>query len=268
MANEFETLLKTDTEPNIEIESETAAKLLNISKRKVKRICVNLCLESAKYDPVKSMNSIEDFLKSKSKLERILYSELSSYIFGLTVEQRGIFATNVEKLLLYSMSDSNQFDGDCNKIVIKIYDHFHLALHQIENVQNILTESVAEAKDSVKKEVKGVQKEYITILGIFSSVILAFVGGITFSSSVLQNIDAISIYRLLMVIDLLAIVLINSIYVLVKFIMHINDKGEPLFKIGKTNIIMGIIAGLIIIALAIDARALFDFLNSFLPWIK
>ena len=36
MANEFETLLKTDTEPNIEIESETAAKLLNISKRKVK----------------------------------------------------------------------------------------------------------------------------------------------------------------------------------------------------------------------------------------
>ena len=26
MANEFETLLKTDTEPNIEIESETAAK--------------------------------------------------------------------------------------------------------------------------------------------------------------------------------------------------------------------------------------------------
>jgi hypothetical protein len=50
--------------------------------------------------------------------------------------------------------------------------------------------------------------------------------------------------------------------------MHINDKGEPLFKIGKTNIIMGIIAGLIIIAWAIDARALFDFLNAFLPWIK
>ena len=115
---------------------------------------------------------------------------------------------------------------------------------------------------------RGVQKEYITILGIFSSVVLAFVGGITFSSSVLQNIDAVSIYRLLMIIDLLAMVLINSIYILIKFIMHINNKGEPLFGIKKVNIAMGIIAFVIIIAWFVDVKSLSEFIGGFLPWIK
>lgn len=268
MANEIEELFKTDAEPNIEIENDKAAKLLNNSKRKIRRICENLCLDFDKYDPAKSMNSIFEFLNSKSKLERILYSELSNFIFGLTIEQRGTFALNVERLLLYSMSESNQYDNDCNKVVVKIYDHFHLALHQIENVQNILADSVEDAKESVKQEVRGVQKEYITILGIFSSVVLAFVGGITFSSSVLQNIDAVSIYRLLMVIDLLAMVLINSIYILIKFIMHINNKGEPIFGIKKANITMGIIAFIIIVAWFVDVKSLSEFIGTFLPWIK
>ena len=39
------------------------------------------------------------------------------------------------------------------------------------------------------------QREYIAILGIFAAVVLAFTGGIAFSTSVLNNVAKASIYR-------------------------------------------------------------------------
>lgn len=264
--NKFDELLKTEDGPLGVLESDATSKILLSSKRKIKHICKNLCLDADKYAPEKSMRSIDEFLKSKGKLERILYSEISNYIFGLTEGERGTFASNVEELLLYAMNDGNKYDADSVKIVIKIYDHFHLALHQIENVQSILANSVADTKEAIQDDVKGMQKEYITILGIFASVILAFVGGITFSSSVLQNIDAVSIYRLLIVVDLIAMALINAIYVLVHFIMQINNKGESLFKIKHLNIAMLLFAALVIVSWFLDVGALADYIGDFLPW--
>lgn len=66
------------------------------------------------------------------------------------------------------------------------------------------------------------QKEYITILGIFSSIVITFVAGISFSTSVLSNIDKVSIYRLSFVMVLLAIFLFNFLYLLLDFINKIN----------------------------------------------
>lgn len=151
------------------------------------------------------------------------------------MEQRGIFATNVEKLLLYSLDEKNHVGADTKKIIVKIYDHFQLAISQIENANNIFAASIEDAKVKLQQQVKGVEREYISILGIFASIVLAFVGGITFSTSVLQSISAASIYRLLLTIDFLAFVLINTIYILVKFIFTINDKDVKLFKIEKLN---------------------------------
>ena len=65
--------------------------------------------------------------------------------------ERGIFATNLEKLLLYSPDDNNGVSEDCKKMIVKIYDHFQLALHQIENVNNIFADSIEEAKENLQK---------------------------------------------------------------------------------------------------------------------
>lgn len=150
---------------------------------------------------------IDAYAPYQNKLDRILYSEISNYVFSLEMAQRGVFATNLEKLLLYSLNDKNNVAEDSKKLIIKIYDHFQLALHQIENVNNI-----------------------------FAAIVLAFVGGITFSTSVLQNIAAVSEYKLLLVVDFLAFVLINVIYILVKFIFAINEKNAKIFNIKVLNI--------------------------------
>ena len=135
-------------------------------------------------------------------------------------------------------------------------------------MNNIFANSIEEAKDNLQKQIKSVEKEYISILGIFAAIVLAFVGGITFSTSVLQNISAVSAFRLLLVVDFLAFVLINIIYILVKFIFTINEKDSKLFNIKGLNISCSLIALIVIISWLLKANQIPDFISAFLPWSK
>lgn len=236
------------------------------SKRKINGICNSLTTETNAYNVDKTIRSIITYLAESQKLERILYSEISNYVFSLDMTERGIFATNIEKLLLFSLDDANGVEGDCKKIIVKIYDHFQLALHQIENANIIFANSINEVKINFKKEIKVIEKEYISILGIFAAIVLAFVGGITFSSSVLQNISNVSIYRLILIVDLLAIVLINVMHLLVKLIFTINEKNTKEISVKWINIACLIVALITIISWLLNFTELPNFIRSYLPW--
>lgn len=274
MNNNFDSLLKTE---DVSIEtSHPSEDILKYSKQKIKRMCQALCLPAGKYDPSKTVVSIEKYLKEETNKARILYSEISSFVYGLPAEQQGNFATNIECLLTYAFEETNAVENDICKIIVKIYDHFQLAVHQKnlnsetnEVVKSHLAESIAEANEAIKKSAenaKNTEREYITILGIFASIVLAFVGGLTFSTSVLQNIDSVSIYRLLLVIDLLALVIVNAIYLLMKFICHINGKDDKMISIKWFNIVCAIISGVLIIAWLVDIISLAGFISSLMPW--
>lgn len=263
--NKLDVLLRTTDHSTMSLEQ---SKKFNTTKRKINGICKALSLETTKYQPQKTVENIENYISSTDKLDRILYSEISNYVYSLEMSKRGIFATNLEKLLLYSLDDSKDVSEDCKKMIVKIYDHVQLALHQIENANNIFANSIEDAKENLQKQIKSVEKEYISILGIFASIVLTFVGGITFSTSVLQNISATSIFRLLLVVDFLAVVLINVIYILVRFIFTINEKNAKLFPIRNLNISCAVIAVMIVLAWMFNANQIPEFLSKFLPWSK
>lgn len=236
------------------------------TKRKINSICEALSMETKKYNPQRTVENINSYINSSCKLDRILYSEISNYVFSLEMSDRGVFATNLEKLLLYSLNNKNSVGDDSKKLIIKIYDHFQLALNQIENANNIFANSIEEAKENFQKQIKGVEKEYISILGIFASIVLTFVGGIAFSTSVLQNMSETNIFRLLLITDFLAVVLINVIYILVKFIFTINERNAELFSVKIFNIGCMIIAFLIILGWTFSVDRLPVFLLNILPW--
>lgn len=266
MSDRLDVLLKTDDKSTVSLES--SKKYIN-TKRKINGICKALSKETKDYDPAKTVENIQNYLDNKDKMERILYSEISSYVFAMDMNARGIFATNVEKLMIYALNaNSEEISEDCCKMIVKIYDHFQLALNQTENVKMILGSSIEETKINLKNEIKGVEKEYISILGIFAAIVLAFVGGITFSSSVLQNIHSVSIYRLLIVIVLLAFVLVNVIWLLVKFIAEINDKGIKLFNIKLFNVVCILMAVAIVVAWALNVQDVAEYSKELLPWCK
>lgn len=81
-------------------------------------------------------------------------------------------------------------------------------LTQIQsNIENAET-----AQKKVENELASQQREYIAILGIFAAVVLAFTAGIAFSTSVLENISGVSIYRMAGITLLIGIVLTNILF--------------------------------------------------------
>lgn len=144
-------------------------------------------------------------------------------------------------------------EKDISKEIIKLYDHTNLDIARINYTNRMCGEAQSElgktkimvdslneehqkAIDDIKKteqaladEIhegqKKMQNEYITILGIFAAIVLAFTGGMSFSSSVLENLHQSSIYRILIVVCVLGFVMINLIWILIDFIRDINSKG-------------------------------------------
>ena len=266
MKDKLDILFKNDN--NLKEIAEESNAILSDAKRKINGICRSIMIEANVYDPKRTIDSIQRYIdnKNKIKIDRILYSEISSFVFGLDTQERGKFLTNIDKLLSYAYDKEKNVGEDCRRIVVKIYDHFQLVSCQIESANNIFTNSVEDTKINLRNEVKGIEKEHISILGIFASIVLAFVGGITFSTSVLQNIGSVSIYRLLLVIDLLAFVLINTIFILVRFIFEINDKDVSIFKISWVNGAVIAFAVIIVVCWIIQIDKAPGFIVEMLPW--
>ena len=99
---------------------------------------------------------------------------------------------------------------------------------QIESASVITKAGIAAAmEDEVEeshKEIKGIQKEYITILGIFAAIMLAFVGAFTFSTSVLNNLGKADTLELVVVAIVIGLVFVLLISILIDFLRDINDK--------------------------------------------
>lgn len=87
----------------------------------------------------------------------------------------------------------------------------------LTNMQSQLDAANREVKE-LKNTLDNAQREYIAILGIFAAVVLTFIGGIAFSTSVLENMHQSSIYRIVIVILLIGMVLFNVLYALFGYI--------------------------------------------------
>lgn len=195
------------------------------TKSRLNGICKSLLFPTNEYKASITVESISHFLESSNRLPRILYSHFSNYIFSLRDEQRGIFDTNVENLLQYVTN--NNVNEEIKEFAIRIYDHCQLAKAQIENIDHMLEERIATAQDQITGEAKKLEKEYISILGIFASVVLSFTAGIVFSSSVLDNIANASPYRTVCICVLIGLVLMNLLFVLFHFIgVLVHEKAE------------------------------------------
>ncbi|WP_347003404.1 hypothetical protein [Enterocloster clostridioformis] len=226
MADVMENLLKSENSAK-EVPAKPSKKL-NETKKRLNGICKSIMIDSSIYSPKKTVDSIDAYIKESSKVDRILYSEISSFIVALDESGRGTFSTNIEKLLMYVLDEANSVQEDSRKICIKIYDHFQLNLTQIESSATItqmqIAKTIGEEKASLHREVKEVEKEYITILGIFAAIMLAFVGSFTFSTSVLNNVTNTNAYKLAIISLVIGLVFIILITILIEFLKEINDK--------------------------------------------
>ncbi|GAA8573373.1 hypothetical protein oki143_06020 [Helicobacter pylori] len=134
----------------------------------------------------------------------------------------------------------------------KLYDHMNLECIRLqdfdEKMSRVKDVSIKLEKDlnknykKLSEELNKQQTQYITILGIFASIVLTFVAGLAFSTSVLSNIDKANAYRLVFVMAFIALFFGNILYLLFSFLSKISlskekeeskrekDKQENFFK--------------------------------------
>ncbi len=120
-------------------------------------------------------------------------------------------------------------------IRLQDFDEKMSRVKDVSKLEDDLNKNYKKLSEELNKQ----QTQYITILGIFASIVLTFVGGLAFSTSVLSNIDKANAYRLVFVMAFIALFFGNILYLLFSFLSKISlseekkDKQENLEKKDK-----------------------------------
>lgn len=94
------------------------------------------------------------------------------------------------------------------------------------------TSSIENQFDDVKSKLNNFNMESITVLGIFSGIVMAFFGGMSFFNGVLNNIHQVSKYRIIFITLLIGFTLFNIFFLLIYSISKIV--GKPIKAECKT----------------------------------
>lgn len=163
---------------------------------------------------------------------------------------------------------------DISDSIRKLYDHVSLDIARISysdagdrktagetaivDMQSQLNQIKTEidkakiAQNNVEAELGKQQREYIAILGIFAAIVLAFTGGIAFSTSVLKSINTVSVYRITMVSLIIGLVLINVLfglfYYVDRLVNGLQKNRKKLKPLLFSNAILCVLLSITIIA--------------------
>lgn len=183
---------------------------------------------------------------SKEEKYRHFYSDIYAALSVIdkdpSVGNLEILNQNLEIIMNNYMPNVN-VDEDGNTIdisdeIFKLYDHANLdiarfmALKETGDKNNAeqrrMNGLVSDIEQKYKKledtipDIRGLQKDYISILGIFASIVLSFTAGLAFSTSVFENIYKSSIYRTIIIAALVGMIFIAMIWLLMDFVRSVH----------------------------------------------
>ncbi|GAA9212850.1 hypothetical protein BTM418_06690 [Helicobacter pylori] len=202
--------------------------------KKLEKIIVLLCeegdLSSQKDQIIKDLKEIyEGECKHK-------YSKITTIILNSTRDKEQAFMMLTQNIkTLKEIQDNKEVESIKPKLE-KLYDHMNLEcirlqdfdekMSRVKDVSIRLEDDLNKNYKKLSEELNKQQTQYITILGIFASIVLTFVGGLAFSTSVLSNIDKANAYRLVFVMAFIALFFGNILYLLFSFLSKISLSKE------------------------------------------
>ncbi len=172
------------------------------------------------------------------------YAEISIFLEQKTYpDQRDSLVEHIDKLLIY-LCDKD-YSINVIKKVGKLADHIQLEsvrLSRIENIKFIgeqiksknvveqekLKENVKKAKE-LKTDLKNINTQLVSVLGIFTGIVISIFGGMSFFSSVFNNINDVGKYRLVFITTLVGFTLFNLIAFMFSALFSLTGKSFSLF---------------------------------------
>ena len=217
------------------------------------------------------------YSSSEEKQFRHFYSDIFMVLTQIDQDKKlgniDILGQNLNMIRAGYKAQNTDEEGnpiDISDRIQKLYDHVSLDIARIrysnagdrktsgeETISEIQShikqisnsvEMAANAQKAIQEELGKQQREYIAILGIFAAVVLAFTGGIAFSTSVLNNIAQASIYRTIAIALIVGLVLINVLFGLFYYINSIVDKDKKVLPLIVSNVVIILLLGITFIA--------------------
>ncbi len=193
--------------------------------KKLEEMIVSLCEKgdlSSQTDQI--IKDLKEIYEGEYKHK---YSKITTTILSSTRDKEQAFMTLTQNIkTLKEIQDNKEVESIKPKLE-KLYDHMNLEcirlqdfdekMSRVKNVSIKLEDDLNKNYKKLSEELNKQQTQYITILGIFASIVLTFVGGLAFSTSVLSNIDKANAYRLVFVMAFIALFFGNILYLLFLF---------------------------------------------------
>lgn len=183
---------------------ECLAQNLNVLKAKI---------ESKRKDIKEPIERTENIYKNFQKLYDHVNLEIGRY---------NLLVNKIKAIK--SFGNSNTSQGNVNNEKLEILNE---RINQVEKEQTQSKTTVLDAASKISNIDEKLEKNSmssITTLTIFSAVILAFTGSITFTSGVFSGMSNVSAYRIVFITSLIGMVIFNLIFMLLFIIGRMVGK--------------------------------------------
>lgn len=232
-----------------------------------------LLVANQSYNPDDTLNAISTYVDNYDEFNIVYYSVISNTIFFDERFKKEDFYSNIESFLskvsnsYRVMKERNDSEIDKMAVIyrfaIKMFEHVSLAATQVDKisgsiiietekavqetkkeVNTTLKEQSDKDKEEMKKYYKGLEKDSITIMGMFVAIVLAFTGSVIIPTNLVNNAANIEPAKLVLLLSGVAFIFINLLYQLIRFLLIINEKSESitkLYDISVVNVILIIV---------------------------
>ncbi|WP_164690237.1 hypothetical protein [Paraclostridium sordellii] len=192
----------------------------------------------------------------EAKDKTLSYSEIAQFVFSSENEDIDYLLRNLE---IFEERANKECNEVLNKGINKVKNHIQLEVcrmqfleknqkQQLEKISEDtfekfkpLNKKICDYEETAKKhektmenhevtmkdhrkEIKNWNANIVTILGLFSAIVLTFFGGMSGIGSIFNKVDSISIYRLIFVIFIIIFAMFNIIFMLLYYIAIITGK--------------------------------------------
>ena len=228
MSIEWDKTQKTESEENTDTTPEYIANMQNA----MDEICQMLSEESRNFKPPKFFAKMYSYISNN---DRLLYTNITNYIFTLSEEIFGKLQTNIDSVVSYMYMEAckNDYKKDLRKFertqrsILKMWDHINLARKQyiMFNVKDDKYESIVDEKmENVGIKIsKEMNTQLISLVSIFTALSFLLFGGISSLDNILDGAKDIPILKLLLIGNIWCICIMNLIFTFMFFIAKLTN---------------------------------------------
>lgn len=194
---------------------------------------------------------------SKDNYPIIQYAPVTFYVFedgynNHNTDDVSEAVSRARRLVDFESEDFISFKDDHNiqYRFYKILDHISLAFVQaaeMNRLQHLIAKSESKLKetnevlveiektqDYVEKQVSSIYPQFITILGIFTAIIVAFFGGVSLSNSLIDFKIFYTIESVITLGAIIAIFILTMLFMLMTWVDHLLNKN--VLKVRHTEV--------------------------------